>query len=193
MFTGIIESTGSVKEVISNGTNKTFWIRSGISDELKTDQSLCHNGVCLTVEEVDRDMHRVTAIEETLNKTTLGSWQPGTLVNLERSLKVGDRLDGHLVQGHVDCKAVCKKIKEKNGSRELKISYPPKFRDLLIEKGSVCLDGISLTVFDVKKNSFTVAVIPYTLAHTNLEKLSEGREVNIEFDVIGKYIRKQKN
>jgi riboflavin synthase len=191
MFTGIIETTGIVREIIPTGTNRSFWIQSRISDELKIDQSLSHDGVCLTVEEIDRDRHRVTAIEETLYKTTLGSWQAGSKINLERSMKLGDRLDGHIVQGHVDCTAVCQKIRQKEGSLEMKFEFPEKFNDLVIEKGSISLNGISLTIFKVKNKSFRVAIIPYTLEHTNLKELKVGDSVNIEFDVIGKYINRQ--
>ncbi len=188
MFTGIIESVGFVKEITSSGTNKTFWIESPLSFFFKIDQSIAHNGVCLTIEDVQQNLHKVTAVEETLNKTDLLHWQIGSTINLERSLLPNSRLDGHFVQGHVDATAVCKKYKNKNGSHELEFRYPKKFAALLIEKGSVCLNGVSLTVFNVAKNSFTVAIIPYTYQHTNLQFVKEGDAVNIEFDMIGKYI-----
>lgn len=191
MFTGIIENIGLVKELIVTGSNRSFWIESPVSSSLKTDQSVSHNGVCLTVEEVKEDCHRVTAIDETLQKTNLGHWQAGTLVNLERCLQLNDRLDGHLVQGHVDATGTCSKVKEKDGSWEFEISFPVKFSSLVIEKGSVCLNGISLTAFNVKKKKFTVAIIPYTYNNTNIKELKKGDTVNIEFDIIGKYILKK--
>lgn len=188
MFTGIIEATGLVKEVISNGSNKTFWIESPISTELRPDQSVSHSGVCLTVEEVKENSHRVTAIEETLIKSGLGDWVAGSLVNLERSLQLGDRLDGHIVQGHVDTVAVCRKVIEKDGSWEYLFEFPKQYAGLIIEKGSIAVNGISLTVFNVKKKSFKVAIIPFTFEHTNINKVKEGSRVNIEFDMIGKYL-----
>ncbi|HEY0355985.1 MAG TPA: riboflavin synthase [Flavisolibacter sp.] len=191
MFTGIIESMGQVKEIFSTGSNKTFWIASPLSGSFSVDQSIAHNGVCLTVEEINEGMHRVTAVEETLKKTTLGSWEPGSLINLERSMMPGSRLDGHFVQGHVDARARCKKIREKNGSHELEFRFPRKFAALVIEKGSISLNGISLTLFDVKKDAFKVAIIPYSFEHTNLHRLKEGDEVNLEFDMIGKYIARK--
>ena len=185
MFTGIIETTGVVKEVSSNGSNRTFWIDSPISPQLKVDQSISHNGVCLTVEEISNSGHRVTAIEETLQKTSLGSWKPGSIINIERCLPVNGRLDGHFVQGHVDTTAKCIKRKEKEGSWEFSFEFPKKFAELIIEKGSVSVDGVSLTAFNVKTKSFNVAVIPYTYEHTNLGKLQEGDLVNLEFDMLG--------
>lgn len=188
MFTGIIESKGFVKERIVTGSNISFWIESSISPELKVDQSLAHDGVCLTAEELKLGAHKVTAVEETLKKTNLNSWKAGTIVNLERSLLLTSRLDGHFVQGHVDCTATCKKIIDKKGSWQITFSYPKKFSKLIIEKGSICINGVSLTVFNVKNKTFSVAIIPYTFEHTNLKHLRQGAEVNIEFDMIGKYI-----
>jgi riboflavin synthase len=188
MFTGIIETAGVVKELISNGSNKTFWVESPISAELKADQSVSHSGVCLTVEEIMGHMHRVTAIEETLQKTNIGAWAAGTAVNIERCLALNSRLDGHFVQGHVDTTGTCLHRKEKNGSWEFEFEFPPKFAELVIEKGSVCLNGISLTAFHVKKKKFTVAIIPYTYEHTNIQYIQPGDTVNIEFDLIGKYL-----
>ena len=188
MFTGIIESAGTVKDVISNGFNKTFWIGSSLSGEFKVDQSVSHDGVCLTVEEVKDGMHRVTAIEETLQKTNLGSWQVGTTINIERSLLLNSRLDGHFVQGHVDTTAVCRKRVEKQGSWEFAFEFPKKFAALVIEKGSVCINGISLTAFNVKRKTFTVAIIPFTFEHTNIKEVNPGDAVNLEFDMIGKYL-----
>ena len=188
MFTGIIESLGVIKEIATSGTNKTFWIESPLSSSFKIDQSVAHNGVCLTVEDVQGNLHRVTAVEETLNKTDLDQWEIATHINVERSLLPTNRLDGHFVQGHVDTTGTCKKIKDKQGSNEFEFEFPKKFAELIIEKGSVCVNGISLTAFNVKKHSFTVAVIPYTFEHTNLQFLKEGNKVNLEFDMIGKYI-----
>lgn len=188
MFTGIVENLGIVKEITSVGTNKTFWIASPLSAELKVDQSLAHDGVCLTVEELRGDMHRVTAVEETLKKTALGKWQEGDAVNMERSLLPSSRLDGHFVQGHVDTTGTCLKIRDREGSHEFEFDYPKKFASLVIEKGSICVNGISLTAFEVKKHSFRVAIIPYTYGHTNMQFLREGDPVNLEFDMIGKYV-----
>jgi riboflavin synthase len=188
MFTGIIESLGRVKRAESQGTNRTYWIASPISSELKVDQSVSHNGVCLTVEEVLEDAHRVTAIEETLEKTNLESWQPGHLINLERCMPMNGRLDGHIVQGHVDTTGVCAHRTELNGSWEFRFEFPKKFSHLVIEKGSICLNGISLTIFNVKRSRFDVAIIPYTYEHTNIQSILPGSLVNMEFDVIGKYV-----
>lgn len=188
MFTGIIETTGQVLEVSGTGTNTHFWVESVISPELKPDQSVSHDGVCLTVEAVEGNRHRVTAIAETMKKTALGSWNAGTRINLERCLELHDRLDGHIVQGHVDCTAICTRRSEKNGSWEFRFVFPGKFAPLVIEKGSVAVNGVSLTAFDVRKKSFRVAIIPYTFEHTNLSSVTEGQAVNIEFDLIGKYL-----
>ncbi len=190
MFTGIIENTGVVKEVISTGSNKTFWISSPLWNELKVDQSLSHNGVCLTIEEIKAGCHRVTAIEETLKKTNLGHWQAGTPVNLERCMQMNGRLDGHIVQGHVDTVAQCQSVTEKNGSWEFSFSFDEAFAALVIEKGSITLNGISLTLFNITQNSFFVGIIPYTYQHTNLNAVKKGDWVNIEFDIIGKYIQR---
>lgn len=188
MFTGIIEATGLVKEVLVNGSNRSFWIESAISSQLKEDQSVSHSGVCLTVEELRPGQHRVTAIDETLKKTNLGHWQEGTLVNLERCLQMNGRLDGHLVQGHTDSTATCLKREEKDGSWEFEFEFPSAFAGLVIEKGSVSINGISLTAFKVKKKKLRVAVIPYTYSHTNISQVYPGDTVNIEFDMVGKYI-----
>lgn len=193
MFTGIVESLGIIKEIATSGTNKTFWIESSLSSSFKIDQSVAHNGVCLTVEDVQENLHRVTAVEETLNKTELNTWKPGTRINIERSLLPTNRLDGHFVQGHVDTTATCRKIKDRNGSHEYQFEFPKKFAELIIEKGSICINGISLTAFDVKKHSFKVAIIPYTFEHTGLQFLEEGDLVNLEFDMIGKYVLRKLN
>lgn len=188
MFTGIIEATGKINSVETNGSNKTFWIVSSVADELKIDQSVSHDGVCLTVEEVSNNMHRVTAIEETLSKTAINNWKQNDIINLERSMQMNGRLDGHIVQGHVDAVATCIGVEEKNGSWEYIFQIPAEFAHLIIEKGSVCLNGISLTAFDIKFNSFKVAIIPFTYQHTNINLVKKHSTVNIEFDIIGKYL-----
>lgn len=190
MFTGIIESLGNVISVEQAGTNKTFWIGSAISPELKIDQSLSHNGVCLTVEETTESTYRVTAVEETLVKSNLGTLNTGDAINLERCLSMNGRLDGHIVQGHVDCTALLVSKTDLNGSWIFTFSYPNNFRELVIEKGSIAVNGISLTVFDANVNQFSVAIIPYTYTHTNFHTLNAGQSVNIEFDMIGKYINR---
>ena len=192
MFTGIIESLGQVVDVFETGTNKTFWIESPLSHQFTIDQSVAHDGVCLTVEEVRENRHRVTAVLETLEKTALHQWAPGRTVNLEQSLLPSKRLDGHFVQGHVDTTGTCAKIKDRHGSHEFSFRFPKKFAPLVIEKGSISLNGISLTIWDVKKDSFKVAIIPYTLEHTNLKEVKQGDVVNLEFDMIGKYIYRSK-
>ena len=193
MFTGIIETMGQIREISSHGTNKTFWIQSSLSQDIKVDQSLSHNGVCLTVEDIKDGCHKVTAVAETLSKTTSGTWIAGDFVNLERSLLPSSRLDGHFVLGHVDATGICKRIKDKKGSWEFTFSFPKKFAALVIEKGSISLNGISLTAFNVKKNAFTVAVIPYTYHHTNLQYVKDGGAANLEFDMVGKYILKKRS
>ena len=190
MFTGIIEKTGIIKEIISQGTNKSFWVASALAPGLKIDQSLSHNGVCLTVEEIKNGMHRVTAIEESLLKTNIESWVKESIINLERCMQLNGRLDGHIVQGHVDCTAACIEIIEKAGSWEYSFIFPEKFASLIIEKGSVTVNGISLTCFDVANERFTVAIIPYTFEHTNMSRLKKGDMVNIEWDMVGKYVER---
>ena len=187
MFTGIIEATGKINSIKINGTNKSFWITSPISNELKIDQSVSHNGVCLTVDATDGNMHRVTAIEETLAKTNFNHLKKNDTINLERCMQMNGRLDGHIVQGHVDAVATCIDTEEKNGSWEYRFQFPAEFAHLIIEKGSVCLNGISLTAFDIKFNSFNVAIIPFTYEHTNINTIKKNSTVNIEFDIIGKY------
>lgn len=190
MFTGIIETTGTIEKITSTGTNKTFWIGSSLSPELKVDQSVSHNGVCLTVEAVNNGIHQLTAIEETLLKTNLGTWKEGDTINIERCLQMNGRMDGHIVQGHVDTTGTCIAVKEKNGSWEYSFEIAEKFAPLIIEKGSISLNGISLTIFNVTTNGFTVAIIPYTYTHTNMQYLKAGDKVNIEFDMIGKYVNR---
>ncbi len=190
MFTGIVEALATVISVQRNESNLSFWLSSSISNQFKVDQSVAHNGVCLTVEEINEDLYRVTAIDETLKKTNLGRWHEGTLVNLERSLTLSNRLDGHLVQGHVDATAVCVRKKDAEGSTEYRFEFPKQFAALVIEKGSIAVNGISLTIFDVSKSKFSVAIIPYTLAHTNMQQVQPESIVNIEFDMIGKYVNR---
>lgn len=189
MFTGIIEAVGVVRDVQQIGNNLDILINASIAHELKIDQSVAHNGICLTVVEVNEGYFKVTAVDETLEKTNLGLWNIGDTVNLERALKLGERLDGHLVQGHVDQTAVVKKIVEKQGSTKLIFSFKEK-DFVLVEKGSVCVDGISLTCFDVEEGTFSVEIIPYTLENTNLKNIKVGAVVNLEFDMMGKYLAK---
>ena len=191
MFTGIIETTGKINSIEANGSNLSFWILSSISQQLKVNQSISHDGVCLTIEKISGNKHFVTAIEETLSKTTLGNWKEGHQINLEQCMQVNGRLDGHLVQGHVDAVATCIDVLEKKGSWEYRFQIPAEFTHLIIEKGSVCINGISLTAFDIKLNSFRVAVIPYTYKHTNMNALNAAQKVNIEFDMLGKYINRK--
>jgi riboflavin synthase len=191
MFTGIIECTGTVEEVIVTGTNRSFYIKSPLSPEFKVDQSVSHNGVCLTIEAIHGPAHKVTAISETLQKTNLSAWNEGTVVNLERCLSLNGRLDGHFVQGHVDGTGVCVDRTDRNGSTEFVIEFPKSFAELIIEKGSICINGISLTAFNVEINRFTVAIIPYTFEHTNIKNLKLGDRVNLEFDMLGKYINRK--
>ena len=193
MFTGIVENLGLIREVSQQGSNKTFWVDSPLSSSLKVDQSLSHDGVCLTVEEIIGNSHRVTAIKETLDKTNLGNWKPGIRVNLERSLTLSARLDGHFVQGHVDGTGTCLEIINKEGSFEFLFAFPENFAALVIEKGSICINGVSLTAWEVEKTSFKVAVIPYTFQHTNFQQLKVNDTVNLEFDLIGKYILRKLN
>ena len=190
MFTGIIETTGKIIQIDRQGDNKSFVIASPISSQLKVDQSVSHNGVCLTVEEIIENQHRVTAIHETLIKTDLEGWQVGDQVNLERCLAFNGRLDGHLVQGHVDATAICVDKKEMGGSWQYTFEFPREFAAYIIEKGSISLNGISLTVFNVSGNRFEVAIIPYTYHHTNIGGIEPGKKVNVEFDMIGKYVKR---
>lgn len=188
MFTGIVEDFGEIKKVVVEGSNYRYFVAAPFVNELKVDQSVSHDGVCLTVESIQDDIFTVVAVDETLQKTTLKSWKEGTIVNLERGMKMTDRLDGHLVQGHVDTVGQCDAVEQKEGSTNFTFSFPASFASLIIEKGSICINGVSLTVFDVKENSFTVTIIPYTIEHTTFKFLQKGDQVNIEFDVIGKYI-----
>ncbi len=188
MFTGIIESLGKVTNVKVDRGNIDFTIESGISNELKIDQSVSHNGVCLTVTDINDNTHTVTAVKETLEKSSLKSFSVNDLINLERAMKLGERLDGHLVQGHVDGVAKCISVSVNDGSWIYKFEFDIKNEMLLIEKGSICINGVSLTVFDIAENTFKVTIIPYTHENTSFKKLKEGDIVNIEFDMIGKYL-----
>ena len=188
MFTGIIETLGVIKDLKKEGENIHVTVQSNITNELKIDQSVAHNGVCLTVVAIDNDLYTVTAIKETIEKTNLGDWNIGDKVNLERAMKLGDRLDGHIVQGHVDQIAICKNIEEANGSWYFTFEYDKNLNNITIEKGSITVNGTSLTVVNSKINEFSVAIIPYTYEHTNFHSFKIGTKVNLEFDVIGKYV-----
>jgi riboflavin synthase len=188
MFTGIIETLGRISKLEPAKDNLHLSIKNSMASELKIDQSVAHNGVCLTVVDIRGDEYTVTAIKETLEKTNLGTLEVGSLVNLERAMKLGDRLDGHIVQGHVDQTAVCTQIKDENGSWVFSFEYDSSLNNITIEKGSVTINGTSLTVVNSKKNSFSVAIIPYTYEHTNFHTYKVGTVVNLEFDVIGKYV-----
>lgn len=188
MFTGIIETLGSVIKVDKNQSNIDFTIESSISNQLKIDQSVAHNGVCLTVTKVEGNTHNVTAIDETLTKTNLGDWKVSTLVNLERCMQLNGRLDGHIVQGHVDQTAICLSVTETQGSWFYTFEYQSNFNHITVEKGSITINGISLTVVNSQNNQFSVAIIPYTFENTNLKTVQVGSKVNLEFDIIGKYV-----
>ena len=188
MFTGIIETLGTIQEVKKDNENLHITIESTITSQLKIDQSVAHNGVCLTVIAIKNDTYTVTAIQETVLKTNVGHWKTSDVINLERAMKLGDRLDGHIVQGHVDQIAVCKNIEETNGSWSYTFEYDPKLNNITIEKGSITVNGVSLTVVNSKNNEFNVAIIPYTYQHTNFHNFKTGTQVNLEFDVIGKYV-----
>ena len=190
MFTGIIEDMGIVTGLKKDLGNLHISIKSNLTPELKIDQSMAHNGVCLTVVDIKDDVYTVTAIKETLDKSNLGTINIHDKVNLERAMKLGDRLDGHMVQGHVDQTAVCTKVEETNGSWMFSFNYDSKLNNITIEKGSITVNGTSLTVVDSKKDSFSVAIIPYTYEHTNFSTFQKGSIVNLEFDVLGKYVSK---
>ena len=189
MFTGIIENLSEIKEITKEGDNLSISFSSSITKELKVDQSVSHNGICLTVVNIKDDIYTVTAIKETIMKSSIKEWKKGDLVNIERAMKLGDRLDGHMVQGHVDQTATCKKISEENGSWYFNFEYDES-DNLTIEKGSIAINGVSLTVVNSHENEFSVAIIPYTYNHTNFKNISIDDLVNIEFDMIGKYISK---
>jgi riboflavin synthase len=193
MFTGIIKSLGEINQISTAGSNRTFFIKSELADQLKVDESLAHNGICLTIEGILNNNYRVTAIEETLRKTNAGSWKSGDLINLEQAMQLNDRLDGHIVQGHVDGTGICTNKNDKNGSVEFTFQFDTSFAPLIIEKGSICVNGVSLTAFDVTNDHFTVAIIPYTYTHTNFKSLEEKDLANLEFDILGKYVARIAN
>jgi riboflavin synthase len=190
MFTGIIETLGTIQEIRKEKDNIHITVNSSITDELKIDQSVAHNGICMTVVAIQESNYTVTAIGETIKKTTISHWQTNENVNLERAMKLGDRLDGHIVQGHVDQIGTCIVAKETNGSWFYTFEYDESLGNLTIEKGSVTVNGVSLTVVDSGKNKFSVAIIPYTYEHTNFKNIEIETKVNLEFDVIGKYVSK---
>ncbi|MFD2244806.1 riboflavin synthase [Pontibacter ruber] len=188
MFTGIIETLGQVETIREEGTNKHFILSSPFTHELKIDQSVAHNGVCLTVVAINGNSYTVTAIDETLKKTNLNSLKTGDKVNLERCMSANGRFDGHIVQGHVDQVAVCESVEDQNGSWLFTFKYDPTLGNVTVEKGSICVNGISLTVVNSQEDRFSVAIIPYTYEHTNLHQVKPGDTVNLEFDIIGKYV-----
>lgn len=188
MFTGIIEGLGILKKIEDEGSNRHFTFSSSFTSELKIDQSLAHNGTCLTVVAIDDENYVVTAIQETLDRTNLGKLEVGDAVNLERCMVANGRLDGHIVQGHVDQTGTCEKVEEENGSWKFHIRYAPKEANVTVEKGSICINGVSLTVVDSERDMFSVAIIPYTYEHTTFKDLKPGDTVNLEFDIIGKYV-----
>ncbi|RWU04997.1 riboflavin synthase [Pedobacter chitinilyticus] len=188
MFTGIIETLGTVQNIQHDGGNVHYTVQSAISTELKIDQSVAHNGVCLTVVSLTENTHTVTAIEETLQKSNLGSLKVGAKVNLERCMQMNARLDGHIVQGHVDQTATCILVNELDGSWEYRFKYDATKGNVTVEKGSICVNGISLTVVNSVYDEFSVFIIPYTHEHTNLQEVKQGDSVNLEFDIIGKYV-----
>lgn len=190
MFTGIIEEVGSISKIETSGGNIDYTIQANLAKELKIDQSVAHNGVCLTVVDIKDDTYKVTAIDETLNKTNLKYLHEGHLINLERGMKMNAHLDGHIVQGHVDQIATCLRAETKDGSWEFTFSYDPKLMNVTIEKGSITINGVSLTVVNSKLNEFSVAIIPYTYENTSFKTLKKGDIVNLEFDVIGKYVKR---
>ncbi len=193
MFTGIIETLGKVIDLAREKENLHITVESNITNELKIDQSVAHNGVCLTVVAINADKYVVTAIKETLDKTNIGDLVIGDVVNLERGMKLGDRLDGHIVQGHIDEVGVCKEISDMNGSIVFTFEYNSNSENITIEKGSITVNGVSLTVVNSKKNEFSVAIIPYTLENTTFKSFKKGTKINLEFDVIGKYVSRLTN
>lgn len=190
MFTGIVEQMGVVESIVHQGTNISYIVSAAMAPELKVDQSLAHDGVCLTVEQINGHQYQVTAIEETIRKTNLSEWIVGKKINLERCMQMNGRLDGHIIQGHVDCTAVCIAAETLEGSWEYRFEFDPAFAALIIEKGSVAVNGTSLTCFNVSDRTFTVAIIPYTYEHTGIHQLKFGDKVNIEFDILGKYVQR---
>lgn len=191
MFSGIVESTGKVLKIINEGSNRTWWVQCNFADELYIDQSIAHNGVCLTVTEIKEDTYSVVMIAETLKVSSIGNISEGAIVNLERCMKMNDRLDGHIVQGHVDGKAECIDIQESDGSWYFTFAYKGDAHEgLVVSKGSICVNGTSLTVVEPNEHSFKVAIIPYTYEHTQFKELKVGDLVNLEYDIIGKYVQR---
>ena len=189
MFTGIIENLAKIDSIKKNKKNLDITLSSSLTSEFKIDQSISHNGICLTVVNINESHYTVTAIEETINKTTIAKWRVGDIVNLERAMKIGGRLDGHMIQGHVDQIGQCIHVKTMDGSWEYTIKYE-KSENITVEKGSIAINGVSLTVIDSRPNQFKVAIIPYTFEHTNFSKLKKNDYVNLEFDILGKYLSK---
>ncbi len=190
MFTGIIENIGVIKSIVREGTNVHFEISSEVSRELKVDQSIAHDGVCLTVVKCDTEAHVVTAVDETLVKSNLGERKVGDRLNLERCMLNNGRFDGHIVQGHVDTTGKVLQKAEKDGSHAFVFEFSPQYAELIVEKGSICINGVSLTCFNVTENTFEVAIIPYTYQNTSFSQLEEGNTINLEFDIVGKYVKK---
>lgn len=190
MFSGIVETRGKIVEVVYSKTNIEIWLSVDFIDEIKIDQSIAHNGICLTVDTLESNRYRVTAIGETIAKTTISQWKSGDSINIERCVKLGDRMDGHIVQGHIDTLGECIEKMDKNGSWDFRFSYPNNFLALLIEKGSITIDGISLTCYNLVDNTFAVSIIPYTFDHTIAQHWQVGTKVNLEFDLLGKYIQR---
>jgi riboflavin synthase len=191
MFTGIIETLAEVVSTRKDGGNLVITIQTPLAAELKVDQSVAHNGVCLTITNIQGDTYETTAVAETLQKSNLGQLTPTQFVNLERAMVYNGRIDGHLVQGHVDSVGECISCQEQDGSWLYRFRYPKEFAALMVEKGSICMNGISLTVFDVTNDEFSVAIIPYTYEHTNVSKIKPGTLINLEFDILGKYVARQ--
>jgi riboflavin synthase len=190
MFTGIIETLGTIEAISTSGSNFSYQINANFTSDLKIDQSLAHDGVCLTIESIKGNSYQVTAIAETISKTNLANWQIGSKINLERCMLMNGRLDGHIVQGHVDCTAICTERQDKDGSWEYQFEFPAEFAHLVIEKGSIAVNGTSLTCFAVTNSSFRIAIIPYTFEHTSIQFVNKGSIVNIEFDILGKYVQR---
>ena len=191
MFTGIVESIGKIEKIETNKSNLSIYIKSNLQSELKVDQSIAHNGICLTVDSLNSSVYRVTAIEETIEKSSIQSWNEGDEINLERCMKIGDRLDGHIVQGHVDTTGNCIKKIEVDGSWVFEFQYPKEFSNLMVEKGSITIDGISLTCHSLKDSCFSVSIIPYTFENTGSKFCESGKTVNLEFDILGKYVNRK--
>lgn len=191
MFTGIIKENAIIERIEASKGNVHIWLESKLRNELTIDQSVAHNGICLTIDALEGSWYRITAIRETIDRTTISEWKIGDAINIELCLRLGDRLDGHIVQGHVDTTGICESIVENNGSYDIQFSFPSQYIPLVIEKGSICVDGISLTCHSLVDNRFSVSIIPYTWEHTNARYWSVGHRVNLEFDILGKYMLRQ--